>query len=64
MKFVVKENNEEYEFLLGEGIYIVGRHPTCDLVLRSDNISRRHMSCTVGETEIKVEDLEIGRAHV
>ena len=57
MKFVVQENDEEYEFLLGEGVYIVGRHPTCDLVLRSDNISRRHMSCTVGKSEIKVEDL-------
>lgn len=57
MKFVVKENDEEYEFLLGEGVYIVGRHPTCDLVLRSGNISRRHMSCTVGKSEIKVEDL-------
>lgn len=57
MKFIVKENDEEYEFLLGEGVYVVGRHPTCDLVLRSEKISRRHMSCSVGTSEIKVQDL-------
>jgi len=57
MKFIVREPEREYEFLLDQGLYIVGRHRSCDLPLKSDKVSRRHMSCTVGESEVKIEDL-------
>ncbi len=57
MKFIVHEDDREYEFLLTPGLYIVGRDPTCDLTLESKRVSRRHMSCTVTENEVQVRDL-------
>ena len=57
MKFIVREDDREYEFLLSPGLYIIGRDPTCDLTLDSHHISRRHMSCTVTDREVRVKDL-------
>jgi tetratricopeptide (TPR) repeat protein len=57
VKFIVHEKDREYEFLLTDGVYIVGRDPTCDLTLDSRRISRRHMSCSVKGDEVKVKDL-------
>ena len=57
MKFIVTEKDQEYEFLLSRGIYIVGRDPTCDLSLDSKKVSRRHMSCSVSEDAVEVKDL-------
>ena len=57
MKFIVTEENRQYEFLLSPGVYIVGRDSTCDLTLGSRHVSRRHMSCTVSEDGIRVKDM-------
>lgn len=57
MRFIVHEEEREYEFLLSPGLYIVGRDPTCDLTLDSKRVSRRHMSCTVTENTAKIKDL-------
>jgi len=57
VKFVVREREREYEFLLRRGLYIVGRHRACDVPLDSQKVSRRHMSCAVGEREVNIEDL-------
>ena len=57
MKFIVREKDREYEFLLSKGLYIVGRDPTCDLTLDSRRVSRRHMSCSVTDEEVRVKDL-------
>ena len=57
MKFIVREDDREYEFLLTPGLYIVGRDRTCDLPLDSKGVSRRHMSCAVGEGQVVVKDL-------
>jgi len=57
VKFIVHEKDREYEFLLANGLYIVGRDPTCDLTLDSRRVSRRHMSCTVTEGQVQVKDM-------
>jgi len=57
VKFIVREKDREYEFLLSKGLYIVGRDPTCDLTLDSRRVSRRHMSCSVTDEEVRVKDL-------
>ena len=57
MKFIVTEQNREYEFLLSPGIFTIGRDRTCDLALESKRVSRRHMSCTVTQNEIRVRDM-------
>lgn len=57
MKFIVKEKDYEYEYLLSPGVFIVGRDETCDLTIASKAISRRHMSCTVEGESVTVRDL-------
>ncbi|MDP6439722.1 MAG: FHA domain-containing protein [Candidatus Brocadiia bacterium] len=57
MRFIVREREREYEFLLTPGLYVVGRDPTCDLTLESRRVSRRHLSCHVTEDEVEVKDL-------
>jgi len=57
VKFVVQEQDSQYEFLLSPGLYIVGRDPTCDLTLQSRRVSRRHMSCTVTRESVKIKDM-------
>lgn len=46
---------EEYSFTGGE--LIVGRSRECDIVLASDNVSRRHARLTLDERGLIVEDL-------
>jgi len=57
VKFIVKEKDREYEFLLAPGIYVVGRDATCDVTLGSTHVSRRHMSCRVSGSGVEVSDL-------
>jgi len=57
VKFIVHDQDREYEFLLSPGLYVVGRDPTCDLTLDSRRVSRRHMSCTVTENSVTVKDM-------
>lgn len=57
MKFIVREKDREYEFLLTPGLCVIGRDPTCDLTLDSKEVSRRHLACTVTDKEVAVKDL-------
>lgn len=57
MKFIIRSKDEEYEFLLTPGLYVVGRDPTCDLAIDAHGVSRRHLSCKVTENEVHVKDL-------
>jgi len=57
MQFIVKEKGYEYEFLLSPGVFVVGRDETCDLPVKSNSVSRRHMSCVVRGDQVTVKDL-------
>ncbi len=57
MKFIVKEQDYEYEYLLAPGVIIVGRDATCDLAIDSRSVSRRHLSCSIRHGRVTVKDL-------
>lgn len=57
MKFIVRERDREYEFLLMPGSYLIGRDPTCDLTLDSKRVSRHHLVCKVTSDAVTVKDL-------
>ncbi len=57
MKFIVKERDYEYEYLLTPGVIIVGRDETCDLTIASQSVSRRHMSCSIRKDRVDIKDL-------
>ena len=45
------------QFVLGEGDFLIGREPECDIYVEDPHISRRHARLTVGEDLIEIEDL-------
>ena len=53
----IDENGQEMFFSLNPGVYVLGRDESCDIVLPSQGISRRHGKIEVSEEYIIVEDL-------
>ena len=51
------------EYAVPEGGLVVGRDPTCDVVVPTGEVSRKHAVVTVGPDGYVVTD-KIGRAHV
>ena len=45
------------QYVLGEGDFLIGREPECDIYVEDPHISRRHARLTVGEDLIEIEDL-------
>ena len=43
---------------LGDGKYVVGKSPSCDLVLRDKTVSRRHLEVTVTGGAVHLRDLQ------
>jgi len=44
-------------FSISENVTVIGRGSTCDIILDSKELSRRHAAITLDEVEIKIEDL-------
>jgi pSer/pThr/pTyr-binding forkhead associated (FHA) protein len=42
---------------LGKGLLVIGRHPECDVLIDSMQVSRRHCCLTEIEGEVRVCDL-------
>ncbi len=57
MKFIVKDKDYEYDFMLSPGLIIVGREEGCDLTLNAKSVSRQHLSCDVDGQSVNVKDL-------
>jgi predicted component of type VI protein secretion system len=43
--------------VLGPGLIVIGRHPACDVRVRSPRVSRRHCCFTARAGEVLVRDL-------
>ncbi len=57
MKFIVKEKDYEYEYMLAPGVFIIGRHDSCDLTLDSHAVSKQHLNCNVTPNGVYIRDL-------
>ncbi|MBI2609121.1 MAG: FHA domain-containing protein [Deltaproteobacteria bacterium] len=58
IRLIVREGFlEKKEFSLQDGTYILGRDPTCDLVLHANGVSRRHAKIEVKGQYVAVSDL-------
>jgi pSer/pThr/pTyr-binding forkhead associated (FHA) protein len=54
---IVTDDGERVTHVLREREVVVGRHPTCDIVLRDTTISRRHARVYCDGPDFYVEDL-------
>ena len=45
------------ELVLTHGTYFVGKHPRCALVLRDEQVSRRHLELRIGASGVQARDL-------
>jgi serine/threonine protein kinase len=54
---ILQNDAETGRFALRSGEYVIGRDTKCDLVVASDEVSRRHARLTVGERDVFIEDL-------
>lgn len=54
---VINDDGTELLFSLEPGSYVIGRDPSCDLVVPAPGISRRHARVTANEDSIVLEDL-------
>jgi pSer/pThr/pTyr-binding forkhead associated (FHA) protein len=54
----VRLRHRQREIVLAIGTHIVGRHKSCDVVLDSGHVSRRHVRMHVTRNGLLVEDLE------
>ncbi len=57
MKFVAKDQNNPAEFVLKNGVNLVGRDESCDIMIDSNHISRNHISCVVSRDRVVIQDL-------
>jgi hypothetical protein len=57
MKFWTDEGGERRDFPLREGSNIVGRHPSCHVVVPGRNVSKRHLQCYVDRGVVTIRDL-------
>ncbi len=57
MKFVVKDQDNPAEFSLKNGVNLVGRDESCDIVINSTHVSRNHISCVVSRDRVVIQDL-------
>jgi hypothetical protein len=53
----VRFKNRERDFTLEAGTYLLGRHRTCDVILDSPHVSRRHARVYVGRNGVQVADV-------
>ena len=58
MKFIIDNGRDRFEFPLREGTTIVGRDPSCDIVLDHPRVSRRHLTCVVKGGEVTIRDMD------
>ena len=57
MKLIADINGHRQEFLLKEGVNVIGRDMSCDITLLGKSISRRHVACTVQGQRCFLRDL-------
>ena len=57
MKFIAKSGDGEVEYDIKEGVNLIGRDESCDIVINSNHISRNHISCVVSRDRIVIQDL-------
>ncbi len=55
---IVKHHGGVQEHALSDGRTIVGRLPSCDIVINDDSISRQHARLDVRGDELRVADLQ------
>lgn len=53
----VRFKNQHRDFTLEAGTYLLGRHRSCDIILDSPHVSRRHARVYVGRTGVQVADV-------
>ena len=57
MKFVATHDDQTVEYLLKEGINVVGRDQNCDILIDHPQVSRNHISVMVGPEGVVIQDL-------
>jgi len=57
IKLIADSDDKTVEYILQEGINVVGRDDKCDVVIDHQQISRNHVSVIVGPEGIVVQDL-------
>jgi len=57
IKLIADDDGKTVEYILKEGINVVGRDEKCDIVIDHHQISRNHVSVIVGPEGIVVQDL-------
>ena len=56
-KFVAKDGEKTTEYVLKDGVNLVGRDDNCDVVIDSQHISRNHISVVVKRDGVMIQDL-------
>src|SRR5262245_40742759 len=56
--FTVRLKHRSGEIVLGIGTHVIGRHRSCDVMLDSSHVSRRHARVHVSRQGMLVEDLQ------
>ncbi|MFH1549144.1 MAG: FHA domain-containing protein, partial [Planctomycetota bacterium] len=56
-KFVAKDGEKTTEYVLKDGVNLVGRDDNCDVVIDSQHISRNHISVVVKRDGVVIQDL-------
>ncbi len=56
-KFAAKEGEKTIEYVLKDGVNLVGRDDNCDVVIDSQHISRNHISVVVKRDGVVIQDL-------
>ena len=56
-KFVAKDGEKTTEYVLKDGVNLVGREDNCDVVIDSQHISRNHISVVVKRDGVMIQDL-------
>jgi hypothetical protein len=56
-KFAAKDGEKTTEYVLKDGVNLVGRDDNCDVVIDSQHISRNHISVVVKRDGVVIQDL-------
>jgi len=57
VRVIIEAGGYEQEYVLREGVTVIGREPSCDIRFADPSLSRRHLECALQQGELIVRDL-------
>ncbi len=58
MRFWSDEGGVRHSHPLRQGVLVLGRHPSCDVVILGERVSKRHLECDVEGGLVTIRDLQ------